>query len=183
WFYHKKLEEKGFIVKWTYHFNLPNNLSITISPFPYTDDNVELSEKFNKCEKRVEKAAEDIAMSTASYTGNGFGSLLLGLLQRPVFKLIYKTPLKSPYKVIPSKCTICMKCIQICPEGNIKLVDGEITFGRNCTMCLRCYSFCPVSAITAHGQKHKEGVKTYRGPEGYDPALITKGKDLKDFIE
>jgi len=76
-----------------------------------------------------------------------------------------------------------MRCIQICPEGNIKLVDGEITFGRKCAMCLRCYSFCPVSAITAHGHKHKEGVKTYRGPDGYDPALITKRKDLMDFIE
>jgi len=105
WFYHKKLEENGFIVKWAYHFNLPSNLSITISPFPYTDDNVELSKKFKKCEKRVEKAAEDISMGIASYTGNNFGSLLLGLIQRPVYRLIYKTPLKSPYKTIHSKCT------------------------------------------------------------------------------
>lgn len=183
WFYHEKLEEKGFLVKWTYHFNLPSNLSITISPFPYTDDKMELSKKFKKCEKNIEKAAEDISMETSSYTGISFGSLLLGLIQRPVYKLMYKTPLKSPFKTINTKCTKCMRCIQICPEANIKLIDGEINFGRECTMCLRCYNFCQVSAITAHGHKHKEGVETYKGPEGFDPALITKIKSLMDFIE
>jgi len=183
WYYHKKLEEKGFLIKWTYHFNLPSNLSITISPFPYTDDSVKISKIFKKCVKKLEKAAEDISLGTSSLTGNSFGSLLLGLFQRPVYKLMYKPPFKCPYKTIHSKCTKCMRCIQICPEGNIKLVDGEITFGRKCAMCLRCYNFCPVSAITAHGHKHKEGVKTYRGPDDFDPALITKRKDLLDFIE
>lgn len=183
WFYHKKIEEKGYIVKWTYHFTLPSNLSITISPFPYTDDKMELSKKFKKCEISIEKAADDISMGSSSYTGNSFGSLLLGLLQRPAYILMYKPPIRSPYKTIHSKCTKCMRCIQICPEANIKMVDGEVKFGSECTMCMRCYSFCPVSAITAHGHTHKEGVATYRGPEGYDPALITKRKDLMDFIE
>ena len=183
WFYHKVLEDKGFEIRWTFHFNLPNNISMKISPVLYTIEKSKLDKIFNKCEIKIEKAANSIAMNAPSLTGNGFIGFLMGLMQRPFFKHYMKRPFKSPYKVDPDKCVNCMRCIQICPEGNIKLVDGKIKYGDNCAMCMRCYNYCPKTAISAFGFAHNDKKKPYRGPEGFDPALITKRKDLMDFIE
>lgn len=183
WYYHKNLDNKGYDIKWTYHFKLPSNICLKVWPLPYSTDKTKLNKIFNKCETKIENAADDIATSAPSYKGAGVGSLLLGLMQRPIFKALIKRPFKSPYKVDSEKCVKCMRCIQICPEGNIRLVDGKITFGTNCALCMRCYNYCPKTAITAYGFSHKENKLTYKGPEGFDPALITARKDLMDFIE
>lgn len=183
WFYHKVLEDKGFDIKWTFHFLMPNNISLRIFPLPYSVESTKLNKIFDKCEVKIENAADSIAMNTPSLTGNGILSLLIGLTQRPAYKHYTKRPFKSPYKVNPEKCVNCMRCIQICPEGNIKLVDGKIEFGDNCTFCMRCYNYCPKTAISAYGFAHGDKKKPYRGPEGFDPALITARKDLMDFIE
>jgi len=43
-------------------------------------------------------------------------------------------------------CIKCMKCINGCPRGNIKLNTG-ILFGINCDTCLYCINNCPKYAI------------------------------------
>ena len=183
WFYHKKLEEKGYTLKWTYHFITPNNVSIRISPLPYTADPLKIKKKLAKCEKRIEKAVDNINMNAPSLTGNHWVSKALAMFQRPFYKKYIKKPFKSPLKVDMEECVNCMRCIQICPTSNIKLKDGVITFGTDCTLCLRCYNFCPKTAISAYGIKHNKKKPTYRGPEGFDPALIAARKNLTDFIE
>lgn len=182
WFYHKVLEGKGYEIKWTFHFILPNNVSFRISPLPYSVNKDKLGKKFSRCEKRLDRAVKAITTDTTSLTGNNIGSLLLGLLQRPLFKMLTKKPFKGPYKVDADKCTTCMRCVKICPEGNITLVNGKITFGTECSLCMRCYNFCPETAILALGLKHNKRKLPYRGPEGFDPVQITKQKNLKDFI-
>lgn len=183
WYYHKSLEEKGFEIKWTYHFNMPNNISIKAASFLYNDNSVKRNKIMKKCEAKIRKAADEITMSVSSYTGKGIGSLILGCMQRPIFLGLTKRPFKSPYKTDSNKCVKCMRCIQICPEGNIKLSEEGIIFGTECALCLRCYSFCPKTAINAFGLEHGKKKKTYRGPEGYDPAIIASRKDLMDYMD
>jgi ferredoxin/flavodoxin len=58
-------------------------------------------------------------------------------------------------------CTRCLKCIRICPEKNITLVNESIRFGKQCTFCMRCIYSCPVDAISpgfAKFIKIKEGI-------------------------
>lgn len=183
WFYHRILEDKGFDIKWTYHFILPNNISIKISPLAYSVDKIKLDKIFDRCKKKIELAASEIVMNKPSLTGNSFAGYILGMTQRPFFRRYIRHPFKAPYKVDSEKCVKCMRCIQICPESNLKLVDGNIKYGENCTLCLRCYNYCPKTAISAFGFTHNEKKKPYRGPEGFDPALIAGRKDLMDYIE
>jgi ferredoxin len=149
----------------------------------YTVDPVKINKIFQKCEGKIEEAAEDIVNDTPSYTGNSIGSLVLAMFQRPFFKMASKKPLKSVFKVDNEKCTKCMRCIQICPEGNIKLADGTIAFGKNCSLCMRCYNYCPQTAILGYGVKHNDKKPPYKGPADFDPALITPQKNLMDYIE
>ena len=184
WYYHKALEDKGYDVKWTYHFKLPSNICIRSWPLPYVTDEGELKKIFGKCTDKIKKAADSIIQDTASYTGNGFGSLMLGLLQRPFFNYYMdREKFKIPFAADSEKCVKCMRCIQLCPTGNIKLADGEITFANDCIFCMRCYNYCPKTAITAYGKHHNDKQPPYKGPEGFDPALIAIRKNLADFIE
>ena len=44
-------------------------------------------------------------------------------------------------------CTLCGKCVQNCPLGNIHIKSGKPQFGWHCVACLRCIYACPANAI------------------------------------
>lgn len=51
-----------------------------------------------------------------------------------------------------SACDGCGLCMDKCPAGAIKLVDGRPFWTFWCESCMRCMSYCPKKAIeTAHG--------------------------------
>jgi ferredoxin len=47
-------------------------------------------------------------------------------------------------------CTGCGACVEACPPGAIRLVEGQaaIIDGTLCNLCEACVSVCPVNAIT-----------------------------------
>lgn len=49
-------------------------------------------------------------------------------------------------------CTSCRVCEQVCPVGNIKLVDGKPQWANDCQECLACLHFCPVQSIEFGGR-------------------------------
>ncbi len=46
-------------------------------------------------------------------------------------------------------CTLCLKCVNSCPVGNISLADGLIRHGVNCLLCYNCIRSCPEGAVDA----------------------------------
>lgn len=52
-------------------------------------------------------------------------------------------------------CTLCEKCVENCPAGNITISDGKITFGNKCVVCQACYHRCPVQAVRYLGKPNK----------------------------
>ncbi len=52
------------------------------------------------------------------------------------------------FKVNPKKCINCNKCINVCPQNNIKVVDGKFKFGTDCVLCMGCAFGCPKDAIS-----------------------------------
>lgn len=60
----------------------------------------------------------------------------------------------------PEKCRKCGICVELCPVGNIQMVDDEYPkHGLNCEYCLRCVSLCPRQAMPA---RFNYKGKTYR---------------------
>ncbi len=51
------------------------------------------------------------------------------------------------FKVDEDKCLKCGKCVKNCPQNNISVKDGKITFGKDCIGCVRCSFNCPTAAI------------------------------------
>lgn len=50
-------------------------------------------------------------------------------------------------KVDKKKCINCNRCVNNCPLGNIKVINGRYRFGRNCALCSACFFSCPKNAI------------------------------------
>lgn len=48
---------------------------------------------------------------------------------------------------VTDKCVNCGWCAKLCPMDNIKIIDGNHSFGETCVICLRCVYGCPQNAI------------------------------------
>jgi ferredoxin/flavodoxin len=58
------------------------------------------------------------------------------------------------FKVNPSKCSKCLRCVRSCPMQNITYENGKFHFANRCTLCLNCSFYCPRNAITPGMFRH-----------------------------
>ncbi len=55
----------------------------------------------------------------------------------------------NPYPYVDSsKCSLCMTCVEVCPQNSISLSKGKIKFDyKTCIRCFCCSEMCPEGAI------------------------------------
>jgi ferredoxin len=63
---------------------------------------------------------------------------------------------------VSDACTSCGICKDICPAGNIDLVDGRPVWKHRCELCCGCIHLCPTQAIQAG--KKTAGRERYHNP-------------------
>lgn len=50
-------------------------------------------------------------------------------------------------------CNACLKCLEICPQNNISLINDKITFNKtNCIECSSCVKVCPNDSLSMLGE-------------------------------
>lgn len=106
-------------------------------------------------DKRIEQTAEQIKRGIYPKEGLSFIAHVKGLFgQRLWFyrKTIYYTDKLK----ISDSCIGCGLCSKECPMKNIKMKENRAVPGKRCTMCYRCISLCPQKAITLLGKKVQE---------------------------
>lgn len=57
---------------------------------------------------------------------------------------------------VTERCIDCLKCVRLCPVGNIKCENGHIAFGDECIACLGCYHRCPEKAIVYKKRRKRD---------------------------
>lgn len=83
--------------------------------------------------------------------------------------------------VIKENCSQCDLCTKLCPVNNIRIVNGNVKWGKNCERCFGCINWCPQGAIRFG--KIKPGLqKQYRCP-GISVADIIHKDDIKPVNE
>lgn len=106
-------------------------------------------------DKRLEQAAEQIKQGKYPREGLSFIAHIKGLFGQRLWFYNKTTGYTDKLKISDS-CVGCGLCSEKCPMGNIKIKDNRAVSGEKCTMCYRCISLCPKKAITLLGERVQE---------------------------
>lgn len=118
---------------------------------------------FAKANDRIREIAGLIAagQKLSLEKGNWFtANVLTGLMNERLSK--YIPPMGRNFWA-DDKCRACGRCVQVCPTGNVRLVDGKPVWEGNCTQCFACLQWCPYSA--AQYKKSTVGKRRYHHPD------------------
>ena len=142
-------EIKGILKKKDYKFIggkailAPENFSVMYNP-----PGVELALRIMD---RAQIAAEEFIDSLVAGT---FRQKKWFLIDYPIWKPIYlffrlalKLGVVSRLFTVDNRCNGCRICEQVCPVGNIKIVNDRPVWGSICELCFRCINLCPSGAI------------------------------------
>ncbi|EFI42111.1 EFR1 family ferrodoxin [Peptoniphilus sp. oral taxon 386] len=103
-------------------------------------------------DKRIEQVAEQIRCGKYPQEGLSFIAHIKGLFGQRLW-FYHKTLGYTDKLKISDACIGCGLCSRECPMGNIKIKDKKAVSGEQCTMCYRCISLCPQKAITLLGDQ------------------------------
>lgn len=106
-------------------------------------------------DKRLEQVAEQIKQGKYPKEGLSFLAHIKGLFGQRLW--FYRKTIGYTDKLkISNSCIGCGLCSKECPMQNIKMIENRAVPGKRCTMCYRCISLCPKKAITLVGKKVQE---------------------------
>ena len=103
-------------------------------------------------DKRLEEVAEQIKNGKYPREGLSFIAHLKGFLGQRLW--FYRKTMGYTDKLkINDDCNGCGLCSRVCTMKNIRIKDKKAVPENKCTMCYRCISLCPQKAITLLGDK------------------------------
>ncbi|MGN1350472.1 MAG: EFR1 family ferrodoxin [Anaerovoracaceae bacterium] len=106
-------------------------------------------------DQRLEQAASQIREGNFPQEGLSFTAHLRGLFGQRLWFYGRTTGYTDQLKISDS-CIGCGLCSRECPMGNIEIKGNRAVSGKRCTMCYRCISLCPQKAITLLGNEVRE---------------------------
>lgn len=106
-------------------------------------------------DRRIEQVADQIRKGKYPQDGLSFIAHIKGLLGQRLW-FYHKTVGYTDKLKISDACVGCGLCVKECPMGNIQIKDHHAASKKRCTMCYRCISLCPQKAITLLGNEVKE---------------------------
>ena len=98
---------------------------------------------------------------------------------------------KTYFKVDPSKCVGCGKCVNVCSGMVLELKDGAPVmkpferFGwRGCWRCQHCLAVCPLGAISIFGKKPEDSLPPPPPEMGeYMERLVVNRRSCRRFLD
>ena len=156
-FLKRRIERKGYAVVHEELFAMPCSF---IASYP-EDLNVQL---LNASLKRIDTLAERIVTGDFKPDKAPLAARILTLFCR-IERIGAKWFGRS--LTATSACTLCMRCVDRCPRGNIRVADSKIGFGSRCVLCMRCIYGCPEDAIKSRGMQF---------------AVINEGYDIRAIV-
>ena len=103
-------------------------------------------------DRRLEQVAKAMKHGRYPREGLSFIAHIKGLLGQRLW-FYGKTAGYIDKLKIGDACIGCGLCSRECPMGNIEIKDNKAVSGNRCTMCYRCISLCPQKAITLLGDQ------------------------------
>ena len=98
------------------------------------------------CRSRAQAAVERWRSGQSRLLPSPFGARVTSRLCYPVFYQLF-CPTFNWFLHATSDCNRCGVCAQSCPTRNIRVSSRNVRFGTACTVCYRCINICPLKAI------------------------------------
>lgn len=104
----------------------------------------------NEYPEESERRTKEITMAVAAKksrpleTSNRIINFVGGILNRLASASFKKMALNFHTS---EACKSCGACINICPRNNIRMEQGQPTWGDDCEMCHACIQWCPHEAV------------------------------------
>lgn len=164
----RKIQGKGYSLIYEKQFYMPANIAVR-----YKDEVIK--QLYDAAVKKVKVMVDDIYSSRVILRDDGIIPLFFRWSYL-IFDRISLITVPLDFKVL-NKCSSCGKCINQCPQRNIKLNNNKIKFGLNCLACYRCVYNCPQMAIT--GRLYKLAIFK----DGYNiKSILENGKIDGNYI-
>jgi flavodoxin/ferredoxin len=135
----RMLARRGYPVVYEKVFCMPANILIH-----YRDEIAK--QLVNAARRHAHAMAGDLLEGRAKVRKDGAGAVLVRALYAWCEPFTLRL-LSLDFRVRKA-CSRCLKCVDNCPKGNIRLKDGRVRFGARCAGCYRCVYSCPKRAIT-----------------------------------
>lgn len=136
--------ERGIDIRAVYTVKMPENFTLTFSvPDSY------MKKILKDAPERVEKVALHIKNNNMRIPRERKTKSAIYLKNKDNWRLL------SNDFSINDNCTLCGKCISICPVDNIALSENCVVFLNKCVACLGCYHRCPNKAICYKNKNKK----------------------------
>lgn len=114
------------------------------------DGNRELIEQANM---KIRLSAQRLKENKPTKDGLNIICHIAGLFGQRLWFYCKTATYKDKPEIDNQKCTGCGRCSEICPMGNIEILEKKAVKKGKCTMCYRCFSYCPSRALTILGKK------------------------------
>lgn len=111
----------------------------------------------SRAEPFIRRAAETVAADAQLPAGRV--TLIDRALSAAVNPAFYPLSVNDRAYYAKDSCTLCGKCVKLCPLKNITMENGKPHWNGNCTQCMACICACPAEAIE-YGKK-TEGKRRY----------------------
>ena len=78
-------------------------------------------------------------------------------------EVLLETTMTEKFHIqVGEDCSGCKICTNVCPRGNIELIDETPIFGDTCDFCLGCVHHCKTNNLTINDEKNPN--ERYRNP-------------------
>lgn len=175
-FLYRPLLQRGYRLRWTIEFNMPNNICLDFFPYPYYSDYECFKPQLARVSQQVKIMADRVARGQAWRQNSGLLAAMLAWIQRGPFRLSHDWGRKF-WSVDAEHCTSCGLCARQCPVGNIRMVNEFPVYDMRCIYCLRCFNYCPELAVCYMNSKNRRArrLPPFKGPvPEFNPRLVMR---------